>query len=331
MAKIGVIVPVYNAERYLRKCVESILNQSFHDFELILIDDGSIDVSGKICDEYAEKNNNVRVIHSAHKGLAAIRNRGLEENNSEYIAFVDSDDYIAPDYLKTLYQIMIRNKSDLVISRGKNVAEGEENKTEGSGFEADKFEEHIASKSEIYKRMFADGQTVTFAWGKLYHRNIFQSVHYPDGELYEDMKVINKIIENSNRIVYTSYTGYYYVHTPKSITRGNASRDHMVLLKNERQLLDFMNQNYPEISNDAKRHYFWSCFYVLSMLVSFPQYKKECQAIRKEIISEWRFLIFGRYTKIMEKGATVCLLFGLPCYRFVWGKCQSSVEKKLMR
>lgn len=330
MAKIGVIVPVYNAERYLKKCIESILNQSFQDFELILIDDGSIDASGKICDEYAEKNKNVRVIHSEHKGLAAIRNKGLDENTSEYIAFVDSDDYIDRNYLETLFQMMIRNEADLVISCGKNVADDAVNKTEESDFAADRIEEHIAPKSEIYKRMFADRQTITFAWGKLYHRNIFQTVHYPDGELYEDMKVIDKIIENSHRIVYTSYAGYYYVQTLDSITRGKASPEHMVLLENERQLLNFISQNYPDISKEAKRHYFWSCFFVLSRLVSVPQYKKECQVIRKEIVREWKFLIFGRQTRIMVKAATICLLFGLPCYRFVWGKCQSLVRKRLM-
>lgn len=329
MAKIGVIVPVYNAERYLKRCIESILRQSFKDFELILIDDGSIDASGKICDEYAEKNKSVRVIHSTHKGVAAIRNRGLDENRSEYIVFVDSDDYIDRNYLKTLYQTMIRNKADLVISCGKILAEGGE-KAEGLDSVAGKIEEHIASKGEIFKRMFADRQTIAFVWGKLYHRNIFQSVHFPDGDIYEDIKVIDKIIENSHRIVYTSYTGYYYVQTSNSITRGNVSLKHMVLLKNGQYLLDFINQNYPDIRNEAKKQYFWSCFFVLSMLVSFSQYEKECQAIRRKIVSEWKFLIFGRYTRIMVKVATICLLFGLPCYRFVWEKCRNYVRKRLI-
>lgn len=330
MAKIGVIVPVYNAERYLRKCIESILNQSFQDFEIILIDDGSVDASGKICDKYAEKNKNVRVIHSEHMGVASVRNKGLDENTSEYIAFVDSDDYIDRNYLDTLYRIMIRNEADLVISCGRNLAENNKNKAEGAAAPADEIEEHVASKSEVYKRMFTDGQTIAFVWGKLYHRNIFQSLRCPDGEIYEDMKVIGKIIENSHRIVYTSYTGYYYVQTPGSITRGKASPEHMALLKNERQLLKFINQNYPDISMEAKRHYFWSCFFVLSRLVSVPQYRKECQTIRKEIVREWKFLIFGRYTRMMVKAATICLLLGLPFYKFVWEKCQSLIMKRLV-
>lgn len=330
MAQIGVIVPVYNAEQYLRKCIDSILKQSFRDFEVILIDDGSIDASGKICDEYAEKNSNVRVIHSEHIGVAAIRNKGLDENTSEYVAFVDSDDYIDRNYLEILYQMMIRNEADLVISRGKNLAGGREDRTEGLDSAADSVEGHVASKSEIYKHMFTEGQTIAFVWGKLYHRNIFQSIRCPDGEIYEDMKVIGKIIENSHRIVYTSYMGYYYVQTPNSITRGDVSLAHMVLLKNEGQLLDFINHNYPDISMEAKNHYFWSCFFVLSKLVLFAEYKKECQAIRKEIVREWKFLIFGRYTRFMVKTATVCLLFGLPCYRFVWGICQNHVRKSLI-
>lgn len=342
MAQIGVIVPVYNAERYLRKCVESILNQSFPDFELILIDDGSMDASGRICDEYAKKHKNVRVIHSGHIGVAAIRNRGVDENTSEYITFVDSDDYIDRNYLETLYQLMLRNKADLVISCGKNLAVGREegaadpgsiagtNRAGGPDSTMGQAEGHIASKSEVYKRMFADGQTIAFVWGKLYHRNIFQSIRFPDGEIYEDMKVAGRMIESSHRIVYTSYAGYYYVQTPNSITRGGASLEHMALLKNEKQLLEFINQNHPDISREAKKHYFWSCFFVLSKLAPFPQYKQECHAVRKEIVKEWKFLIFGRETRIMVKAATACLLFGLPCYRFVWGICQNNVMKRLI-
>lgn len=335
MAQIGVIVPVYNAERYLRKCVESVLNQSFRDFELILIDDGSMDASGEICDEYAKRHQNIRVIHSAHVGVAAIRNKGLDENTCEYITFVDSDDYIERSYLETLYQLMVQNKADLVISCGKNLAVGRKGRAGSSGTTAsqnptaDKAEGHIASKGEVYKRMFSDGQTIAFMWGKLYHRDIFQSIRCPDGEIYEDMKVIGRIIESSDRIVYTPYEGYYYVQTPDSITRGSVSLEHMALLKNEKQLLEFINQNHPDINREAKKHYFWSCFFVLSKLVRFPQYKKECQAIKKEIIGEWKFLVFGRNMRIIVKGATLCLLLGLPCYKFVWEICHNFVRKRL--
>lgn len=329
-AKIGIIVPVYNAERYIRTCIESILNQTFQEFELILIDDGSTDASGKICDEYGAKSEKIKVIHSKHQGVSAIRNKGLKENRQEYVTFIDADDYIARRYLETLYRVMRKHKADLVISCGKTVNGYQEKEARNDSVSKSRMKSCVVTKSEAYQYMLTDRQVITSVWGKLYHRDVFQSVRYPEGEIYEDMKVIDKIIENSRRIAYTSYTGYFYVQTPKSITRGNPSLEHLALLKNERQLREFIDWKYPEISNDAKKHYFWSCFYVLSMLVLLPQYEKECRMLRSEIISEWKFLIFGRYTTIMEKAATLCLISGLPCYRFVWKRCQKLLRKRLV-
>lgn len=328
--KIGIIVPVYNAERYIRTCIESILNQTFQDFELILINDGSTDESGKICDEYAEKNKRIKVIHSIHKGVSAARNRGLEENRHEYVTFIDADDYVSRRYLGTLYRIMRKNKADLVISCGKTVNGYKDGKAQNNSISKRKQIERVVTKSEAYKYMLTDRQVITSVWGKLYHRGVLQSVQYPEGEIYEDMKVIDKIIEKSSRIVYTSYAGYFYVQTPKSITRGNPSLKHLELLENEQQLRDFIDRKYPEISNEAKRHYFWSCFYVLGILVLLPQYERESQSLRNKIISEWKFLLFSRYTAVLEKAATLCLALGLPCYRFVWDRCRKLVRKSLV-
>ena len=111
MPKVTVIVPVYNVEQYLRRCIDSILAQTFGDLELILVDDGSADSSGVICDAYAEKDSRVKVIHQKNSGVSAARNTGLDAAEGEYIAFVDSDDHVDPDYLAALLQ----TKADLVI------------------------------------------------------------------------------------------------------------------------------------------------------------------------------------------------------------------------
>ena len=115
MPKISIIVPVYNVEKYLRKCVDSILNQTFKDFELILVDDGSIDTSGKICDEYNLKDNRIKVIHKENGGLSSARNAGLDIAQGEYIGFVDSDDWIELDMYEELYKICKENDTDVGI------------------------------------------------------------------------------------------------------------------------------------------------------------------------------------------------------------------------
>ncbi|MDY6045843.1 MAG: glycosyltransferase family 2 protein, partial [Anaerobutyricum sp.] len=115
MAEISMIVPVYQVEKYIAQCIESVINQTFHDFELILIDDGSKDNSGKICDSYAEKDNRIRVIHTENKGAAAARNMGLEQASGRYITFLDGDDYLAENMLERLYEVIDGSEYDVVV------------------------------------------------------------------------------------------------------------------------------------------------------------------------------------------------------------------------
>ncbi len=119
--KVSVIVPVYRVEEYLSKCIESVLNQTYHDFELILVNDGSPDNSGKICDEYAKKDSRIKVIHKENGGPASCVNRGIKESTGEYITFSDSDDWLEPDYLKELYNGIYDNNCDMAICDYKKV------------------------------------------------------------------------------------------------------------------------------------------------------------------------------------------------------------------
>ena len=208
MAKIGIIVPVYNVELYLNRCMDSILKQTFEDFEVILIDDGSTDKSGQICDEYAEIDTRIQVVHKENSGVADTRNKGLEIVRTEYITFIDSDDYVDSNYLETLYRLMMKYNGDLVISYHIVLWEDKGRKLK-SRKRTDKIscEEAIVSKAEVYKAMLGNEGMITSVWGKLYHRNLFQTVRYPVGEIYEDMSVISEIVEKSRRIVATSYSG----------------------------------------------------------------------------------------------------------------------------
>ncbi len=323
MEKIGIIVPVYNVEIYLRRCIESILKQTFEDFEVILIDDGSTDRSGRICDEYAKKDARIQVVHKDNSGVADTRNKGLEIVETEYITFIDADDYVDSHYLETLYNLMKKYNGDLVISYHIVLQEDRGRKSKGRN-RRDKrtCKEAIVSKAEVYKAMLGNEGMITSVWGKLYHRNLFQTVRYPVGEIYEDMSVISEIVEKSRRIVATSYSGYYYIQRSGSITHGTPSLEHMILLHNEEQLMHLIQDKYPEIGGTAKRHYFWSCFYLLHMLITESEYEPQVKELRNKIKSEWRFLIFGKETSLMERGATVCLMTGLSFYKILVSICR---------
>lgn len=318
MANIGVIVPVYNVSQYLRRCIESILDQTYQDFELILIDDGSTDESGVICDEYMQRSKKVITIHQANCGLSGARNRGIEINENEYITFIDADDYIEKQYLETLYKIRSEHNADLVISGMRIVREGKKEARQDRETSVESRAVGIVNREEAYRYMLGRKQALLFAWGKLYHKKLFQKVRYPEGEIFEDVKVICELVERAERIVCTSYAGYSYVQRKDSITHGNVSYKHMVLLENESLFWSFIKEHYPDIEVLAKKKYFKSCFYLIERMASDPRFGKECRQLRRIILNNWHYLLLDRNVSWMERGGTVCLMFGVPCFRVVW-------------
>ncbi len=213
MAEISVIVPVYKVEPYLCRCLDSILAQTFTDFELILVDDGSPDSCGHICDEYAEKDNRIHVIHQKNGGLSAARNAGIDwafaHSDSEWLSFVDSDDWVHPRYLELLYQAV--NQFDVQLSQCVFV------KTDG--------ELPVISNGEkiqciTSKEQFIDWYS-PFAWGKLYDKRIFISLRYPVGILCEDVTIWYRILFSLARVAIVNETLYYYLQRADSIM-GNA-------------------------------------------------------------------------------------------------------------
>lgn len=320
MTAVSVIVPVYNVKKYLNKCVESILNQTFKNYEIILVDDGSTDGSGKICDEYAGSCENIKVVHKTNEGVASARNRGLEESTGEMITFVDADDWIDRRYLEVLYRFMKTEKADLVISGGIDVLEQDRvdaekrkkrNVTKGE----------VVSKSEAYRRILLCRQNISVvAWAKMYHKKLFKDVRYPAGKVSEDSGIIDKIIENCNKIVCTSYTGYYHLRRKGSLMHSKMSPAYRAGMKNAERLWIFMKEKYPDIEDAAKIFYYSNCIQLVNFMVldNGEKYKRECKKIRRKILKEAKFLIFSKDTKLEEKGAVVCLLFGIPLYEKIW-------------
>lgn len=327
MTEISVIIPIYNTKQYLHKCINSVLNQTFRNFELILIDDGSTDGSQSICDKYVKTDDRVEVLHIKNMGPSEARNRGLRKAEGRYITFVDSDDYIEHRHLEVLYHAAQKYHADLVM--GCHSVEDEDRKgrlrsrilrnRRQVGFEYQKKDEEgqPISKIEAYKLLLGESMMITSAGGKLYHKRLFETVRYPIGEIYEDMKVIGNIIENSSRIVYTPYAGYHYVQRAGSITHEITSHEHLVLLDNEQELAKLIIQKYPEMKNTMKICHIRNCFYLFNGMVLTLDCNAECRMLRKEILKEWRFLVFGKESALLEKAILVCLLPGTVCYRLV--------------
>lgn len=212
MKKISVIVPIYNIEKYLNRMLESLINQSYKNLEIILIDDGSCDSSGDICDEYKKKDDRIKVIHKTNEGVSKVRNLGIKLATGDYIGFVDSDDVIDKDMYKKLYENMISNNCDISVCNYCTFA------VEPSFEYYNKIK--IFDKKDALNDIISDGIITNFLWNKLFKKNIFNNIKFPKGKIYEDMYVMPKLLEKVNRLCfdYSKLYGYFirinsYVNT----------------------------------------------------------------------------------------------------------------------
>ena len=231
--KISIIVPVYNVEKYIRKCLDSILNQTFKEFELILVNDGSIDNSGKICDEYALKDKRIKVIHKKNGGLSSARNAGLDVVRGEYIGFVDSDDWIEPNMYELLYKVAKFKNADIVACNYSQFKEKNKllkkdgiylNKIEE--IELEKLYEHILEKK--YPQIYWS------AWNKLWKRDLIGNLRFKEGRIYEDKLFLYEIIyrNNEKKIYKINDELYHYRIDNISITRSIIGIKNLDYLKN---------------------------------------------------------------------------------------------------
>lgn len=216
---ISVIVPVFNVDKYLNQCVDSILNQTFTDFELILVNDGSFDYSYEICKEYAENDSRVRVFSQENKGLSAARNLGINKARGEFLTFIDSDDYVVTEYLECLYTILIENDAEVVI--GEFYRYNEDNNMLYYHITDDLSPSKIDIEESINNLLTMNNFTA--AWGKLYKRSIFDLLRFPEGRYYEDNHVLIKIYLKSRSTYYVKRSLYCYRITANSITSSKQS------------------------------------------------------------------------------------------------------------
>lgn len=209
MKKLSVIVPVYNVEKYLERCVNSVINQNYPYMEIILIDDGSKDSSGKICDILAAKDNRIKVIHQQNGGLSAARNTGIDNATGEYIDFLDSDDELLPNVFNDLIPLLEYNKLDLIVFASQKVKPEKINKEKHTG----KFS-ILDGKEALIKEISENGGC---AWNKIYTRKAIGDVRFPVGRLFEDTAVSYKFIANCDKIGIVDKVYHNYYYNPNSI------------------------------------------------------------------------------------------------------------------
>lgn len=300
MVSISVVIPVYNVELYLKRCVFSVLDQTFKEFELILVDDGSTDNSGKICDDLKLYDKRIKVIHKQNGGLSSARNIGIKNATSDYITFIDSDDFIAKDYLNYAYDLLIKYNADIISVDYKRVSKIITEKEK---------KDNIKVMTEFdsvchYLKCGCKRHNNYPAWNKIYKKELFSDIIFPEGKIYEDMYTNLKLFFRSKKTIFSTKLCYFYWINPNSITQSCFSDRNYDLLTSTKSIQKFIKKTNNELlikySNaiDAK-----ALFSLLVKLLKDRKYIKSNFEKVKQINSEFKNKI--RYLLIKEIPLTI--------------------------
>lgn len=315
MAEVSIIVPVYQVENYIRQCVDSILAQTFTDFELILVDDGSKDRSGQICDEYALTDQRVKVIHKENGGAANTRNAGLNQAVGEYIMFIDSDDYAAPDMLECLYKAISDQNADIIACNYHYIFENNRQKNFSTQIASE-----VLSGTEIFynKKNERNYGFWTVVWNKLYKKEIFEKIRFRCGKYFEDEFFANEIYQMDIKVVTIPECLYYYRQHDDSTMRQKNIVRYFDLIEAFQERIDiYLNED--KYSAQAYK-----------VLIYSLEYLAECKKLFTNKNEENRFRHAEKKTKNMIKQlkkkklsklkrASLWLIEINPCLVFVVG------------
>ena len=245
---LSVIVPVYRVERFLHKCVDSILAQTYQNLEIILVDDGSPDGCGPICDEYSARDSRVRVIHKKNGGLSDARNAGIELARGNYLAFVDGDDWIEPDAYAAMLSALERWGARLMCAGRYDEEDATGEVTLGLCPE----KEELLSGTETVRRIFRWESLDSSACDKLFARELFQGIRFPVGRHMEDVPTIYRVVLAAGSAVMLPKPFYHYVHRPQSITTSSFSDKSFHAIESAAMVYEDIRLTHPELEPDAR-------------------------------------------------------------------------------
>lgn len=306
---ISVIVPVYNVEAYLPRCVDSILSQSYTNLEIILVDDGSSDSCPAICDAYTKKDSRIRVVHKPNGGLSDARNAGMDIAYGKYLAFIDSDDYVTPDYIQTLYTAAKRDDADISIVGMKRVFDGNLPSEMCTG----KYIECSYDTKDAIRELLSIGCISQEACGKLYKAEIFYGIRFPVGELYEDLAIMYQLFLRSERVAYSSRPLYQYFVREGSTMQSPFDMRHYVEVRWIEEAMALVAQRYPELDHEIRGRRVWSYFKTLYRILCSAdrnQYRPQQEEMIQKIRTDAQGLLVSRRISRNLKIKIISLYFG---------------------
>lgn len=284
MPLISIIVPIYNIEKYLDKCLISIMNQTYKNLEIILVDDGSTDGCHEICDLYLNKDKRITVIHKKNGGLSEARNVGIENSNGEYLCFIDGDDYISEYYVETMLYKALITQSDIVQCSYARVFDS--GKIENYVYPYMKMDGNKVEETIIKKRLNPEGYVI--ACNKLYKRQLFKDIRYPVGRIHEDLATTYKAMYFSYQVIVIQDILYFYVQRNNSImnTTNEKSLLHWAIALKEKSDF-FLQRGESFVSDRVKKNYFYRLLLYLRNVTcadKMQEIKEECNMVISSLL-----------------------------------------------
>ena len=306
---VSIIVPVYKVEKEIKRCVDSILNQTYRNIEVILIDDGSPDHCPVICDDYARMDSRVKVIHKENGGLSDARNAGLDVAEGTYIAFVDSDDWVERDYIETLYVNAIKENADISIIGFSMVWESGKIRR----FSTDN-EYYILNKEQAIRELLKQNKFYCMVCQKMYKAYIFENIRFPVGKLYEDVAISLPTFTKASKVVVSGVSKYNYFQRSTSIVNSKFNKDKLYFLECCRNIIDYSNENLKMYDKEAHTFYLRALMTFILQIYSVNNIENEIilKQLEKEIRQQKKYIWRESYLELRKKIVLTLIYFHFP-------------------
>lgn len=311
---ISVVVPVYNVAKYLKKSIESIVNQTYTNLEIILVDDGSKDESGEICEDYSLKDSRIIVIHKPNGGLSDARNASIKQAKGEYITFVDSDDTIDYDMIEFLYDLILKFHTKMSICCQTEIFENTNKKNVIGNNEKLKL-----TGKECIRRMLYHDIVDTSAWAKLSSTELFKTVKFPKGKIYEDIATTYKLFQKCDYVACGFESKYNYMVRNDSLTRVNFSENKFQLLEMTDKMGVDVVKIYPDLADAVLRRRVYARFALLNNMLDIDESFIPARAnIVNFILDNKKVVLTSNCVPLRDKVGIIALMCGFCVYRFMW-------------
>ena len=315
--RISIIVPVFNVEKYIERCVKSIENQSYRNLEIILVDDESPDRCPQICDEYAKRDERIKVLHKKNGGLSDARNAGLDVATGEYIAFVDSDDWVEPDFIEQLYVNAKKEDADISIIGCTLVWDDGRKKTvsKDKGY-------YVFDREKAIREMLAQRKFGCMVCQKMYRKQIFDTVRFPVGKLYEDVAVSMPTFLKAKKVVVSGNHGYNYYQRNDSIVNSKFDERKLYFLECCQNIIKYSDKH--EKMYDTEAHIFYLRALMMFALTLYQNSKNEknTEYIEQEIKKNKKYIWNNMYLELRKKVvlSLICIGFSRNILASMWSK-----------